>query len=191
MKILDGTGKGYLAKVDENNRLSTDSLTVDESVNATYGGMAYNVNTGTINLTSGNPSALLYMRNDSDSDIIITAFFYLLGTSTGGTGDWAVDVYRNPTAGTLVSAGTDFTAVNRDFGSANELDATIKKGAEGSTLTDGTIVIQSLFPSSGRQTVAVGAIVISSGNSIGFIVDPPSGNTSANVQMAFSCFVRK
>lgn len=191
MKISDGTGRGYQAEVDSHNRLLTDALTIDQSVEATFGGNAFNVNTGSINLTSGDASGLLYMSNVGDKDIVITALFYLLGTSTGGAGDWEVDVYRNPTTGTLISAGTAFSAVNRNFGSANALEATILKGAEGSTVTDGDLIIQSLFPSSGRQTLSVGAIILTPGNSIAFTVEPPTGNTSANVQMAFSCFLEE
>jgi hypothetical protein len=191
MKIEDGTGSGYKAKVDNQFRLSTDALTVDESVSQTFEGVAYNVNTGTINLTSANPSATLFLKNDAEDDLVITALFYLLGNTTGGSGDTLVQIIRNPTAGTIVSAGTDFEAVNRDFGSANSLEATLKKGAEGSTLTDGTVVIESIFSGVGRQTVAVGALVLRPGNSIGYIVTPPSGNTSMDTQWAMSCYMRE
>jgi hypothetical protein len=190
MKIQDNTGDGYGAKVDSHNRLWTDSLVVDESVSATFEGNAYNVNTGTINLTSANPSAVLYMQNDGNEDVVVTALFYLLGNSNG-SGDSVVDVYRNPTAGTIVSSGTNFAAINRDFGSANDLEAVLKKGAEGQTITDGTVVISSIFSGVGRQVVAVGALILRPGNSIGIVVEPPAGNTSMDIQAALSCYVKE
>lgn len=191
MKIEDGTGAGYRAAVSKKNRMSTDALVVSESVDETFNGNAYNVNTGSINLTSATASGVLYAENTGTKDIVITSLFYLLGSSTGGSGDWAVDVYRNPTTGTLISAGTSFDAVNRNFGSANSLGASVKKGAQGSTITDGSLAIQSILSSSGRYALEAGAIVLNPGNSIAFEVTPPSGNTSVNIQVAFSCYERE
>lgn len=188
MKIEDGTGASYRAKVSDQYRLLTESLTTDESVSQTFEGRAYNVNTGSITLTSANASGVLYMLNTGSTDIVITSLIYLLGTSTGGSGNINVKVYRNPTAGTLISGGTSFAAVNRDFGSANTLSATIKKGAEGQTVTDGSIVTESLFTSVGRQVIAVGALVLRPGNSIALVITPQTGNTSMVTQWAFSCY---
>lgn len=188
ISIKDGSGKGYEARVTENQRLST--ITVSESIAATHAftGDAYNVNTGTINLTSANKSALFYFKNNEDQDIVITAFFYLLG-NTDGTGDTLVQIERNPTGGTLVSGGTSFSPVNRDFGSKNTLTVDCLKGAEASTLTgsDG-VAVESIFSGVGRQTVSVGAIVLRKGSSVGITVTPPASNTDMDVQIAMAIY---
>lgn len=188
MKIEDGKGRGYIAEVNMDNRLETESLIVDESVFATFNGDAYNINTGNITLTSANASGVLYMKNNGINPIVINTAIYLLGASTGGSGNMYAKIYKNPTTGTLISGGTDILSVNRNFGSANLLDATIKKGAEGQTVTDGIVAIESIFTASGRQVVSLGAIIINSGNSIAITFQPPSGNTSMITQWAFSCY---
>lgn len=188
--IQDGTGKGFLAKVDSTNRLLTRTVEGSEQDAASANGDAYNINTGTINLTSGSASSLLYFRNDQLVDFDVSSIFYILGNSTGGSGDLLVEVLRNPTAGTLVSGGTDFDAINRNFGSGQVLSATIKKGVEGSTLTDGEVIISTILTSPGRVPVTGASIVMPNSTTLGIRVTPQSGNTSMDVQLALAGYLR-
>jgi hypothetical protein len=185
--IQDGRGTKNNAKVDGEGRLHTEGVVQTFAEKVAFDGDAYNINTGNINLTSANTSGTLYMTNTGSENIVITAFFYLLG-NTNGTGDTLVQVFRNPTTGTLISSGTSFSAVNRNFGSAKNLAATILKGAEGKTVTDGDVIVESLFSGQGRQTVTVGAIILVPGNSIAFTIKPPTGNTSMDVQFAMAAY---
>ena len=59
-----GTGDGYLAKVNANQRLYTTSITIDENLAATKDGRSYNVNTGTITLTDAVDTPIIYMKNN-------------------------------------------------------------------------------------------------------------------------------
>lgn len=191
MKIVDGLGRGFVAEVNSENKFQVNSVNEEQSVFETFRGRSYNINTGTISLTSTSESALLYVKNDSSTDdLVLTAAIYLLGYTQGTTGEHRVRLVRNPSAGTLISSGTAISATNRDHGSANVLSATLKKGAEGSTVTDGVTTVDSLFPSSGRYVIGLGALVLRPGNSIVTAVTPRTGTTSMNVQMAFSCFNR-
>jgi len=81
--IKDGTGKGAFAKVSTSNRLLTDASIETRAAVAARAGDAYNINTSTINLSGTASSALLYFQNTGENDVIITAFFYLLGNSDG------------------------------------------------------------------------------------------------------------
>ena len=191
-KIEDNTGNCFGMKVDSLNRAYVNA--VDQTQPDFYVGQghSYNINTSTITLTDGTESALLYMLNNEDEDLIIPSFIYLVGNSTGGTSteDIEVKIYKNPTGGTLISGGTDFVPVNRDFGSANTLGATVKKGAQGSTITGGTVAIDSLFSGSGRQIVAVETI-LPKGASVAISVTPRSTNSSMNVQIAIAAYLNK
>jgi hypothetical protein len=184
--LRDGTGKGTLAEVTSSNKLMTLGVTETISAHHAFEGDAYNVNTGTINLSGANKSALLYFKNLEDEDIVVTALFYLLGNSDG-TGDTLVQVERNPTGGDVTS-GTNFVPVNRNFGSNKTLNVTCKKGAYNDSLTGGTVAIESIFNAVGRKTVSVGAIVIPRGSAIGVTVTPPAGNTDMDVQIAMACY---
>jgi hypothetical protein len=188
--IKDGKGSGVSAKVSSTNKLSVLAVSEDIAAHHAFEGNAYNINTGTINLTSANKSALLYVKNLEEKDLIINAFFYLLGNSNITGVDTLVQVERNPTGGDLISGGTAFLPVNRHFGSKNTLNVTCLKGAEGDALSGADdIVVESLFSGVGRKTVAVGAIIVPRGTSVGVTITPPTGNTSMNVQMALAAYL--
>lgn len=186
--IKDGTGQGYVAKVDENFRLYTSSVTVAKEDNSSLLGDSYNLNTGIINLTSANKSAGIYLSNNETRDIVITGIFYLIGNSTGGSGDMLITVLRNPTEGTIVSNEISVEInSNRNFGSSNVLSASVYKGAEGYTFTNGTKILESIFSQSPtRSFINPGSIRLPKGTSIGVEITPASGNTSLDVEFAFA-----
>lgn len=188
--LKDGTGTCYQAKIDAENRLFVNSVQRDHSEDASLFGNSYNINTGIINLTNANKSAVLYVKNTGTKRLFIQSIFYLLGNSTGGSGDVLVTVLRNPTAGTIVDNATAVEMnVNRNFGSSNSLDALAYKGAQGYTFTDGTKVIESIFNQSPtRAALSVGTIVLTQGTSIGIEVTPATGNTSWDTEWALSIY---
>jgi hypothetical protein len=183
---------GEVAKVDIHKRVHVDAITFGRSEQEVEIGNGYNINTGTVNLTTANKSGILYFKNQEDFDIVITNMFYILGNSNSN-GDTLVTVLRNPTAGTVVSDAVvaEMAGVNRNFGSSFTLaiDSVSYKGGEGKTFTDGAKVIESIIQSGKRTVLNVGDIVMPKGSTIGFDVTPPTGNTSMDLQIAFSFFV--
>jgi len=180
------TGTG--AKVDSNQFLKVRGFTEVVEHYSLQNGKAWNINTGNITLTSACSSAVLYVSYTGEEELDINSFIHLLGTSTGGCGDWTVEVIRNPTAGTIIDNATTFTIYNRNFGSNVTLDATVYKGAEGYTFTDGEVAIQSIIDSSGRNVVGV-PIHLTKGTSMGIKITPPPGNTSATIQTAITPYI--
>lgn len=139
-EILDGTGTGKRALVDQNNQLHTTSITQTETQDAVDKGNAYNINTGTIGLTTSTESGVLYLSNDEDDPFLIDAV--AIGIDNQGTqaGACIITLVRNPTGGTLISGATDVVMnQNRNFGSSRTLKSTTLayKGAEGNTVTGG------------------------------------------------------
>ena len=127
MSILeDGKGSGKKAGIDNVNRLLTRAVTLEEKDLSASTGDKYNINTGDITLTDATITSVLYIKNNEDRDLVITGLIYNLGNSTGGSGDGVIDVYRNPTAGTIVTdavavdVGTGVSA-NQNFGSNKTL----------------------------------------------------------------------
>jgi hypothetical protein len=186
--ISDGTGKGYRARVDVNNRIHALSVSSDVQGQSALEGNTYNVNSGTINLTSSSESAVLYFENTGEVDLHISSVGYLLGNSTGGSGDLEVRVLRNPTGGTIVSNAVDVDVnVNRNFGSSNELAALAYKGTEGDTITGGTEAYYTLLPKDATTyLISTGTLVLPRGKSIGIAITPQAGNTSMNAQFFLS-----
>lgn len=191
--IEDGRGSGSRAKVDIKGNLHTDSTTFSRGERASYEGEAFNVNTGTITLTSASKSAVFYMKNNQEYPMVIDTVFYLIGNSTGGVGDMLISIIRNPTTGTIVSGAVncEMHGVNRNFGSSNTVETSlIYKGAEANTLTNGVKFIESIFNQSPtRAAIAVGAIIIPKGSSIAVEITPATGNTSLNIQVGLSMFL--
>ena len=185
-EIQDGTGNGgYRARVDEFGRLHVNSVSQTEPNNASKFGKSFNVNTGNVTLTSANESALLYLKNEGEENIIISTIGYLLGNSTGGSGDVTARVIKNPNAGTIIDNAANVDIIeNKNFGSSNLLDALTYKGDEAETFTNGVNAFDSLIAGAGRAyVIATGDVVLPKGASLGIALTPPTGNSSMDVQV--------
>jgi hypothetical protein len=191
MIFEDGTGKGYRAKVDENNRLHTDSVDKTILEFSALRGDAFNFNTGSITLTTAGESAVGYFEYLDDYPFVIEELLFIIGVTTGGSGDGIAKIYRNPTGGTIVSGAVPIeVAANRDFSSSKQPVANMYKGAEGNTLTGGTTFAESSRSSFGTViSFDAGPIVIRKGNTLGVSWQPPAGNTSQLVKIAATGFV--
>ena len=192
-EIVDGTGSGNRAQVDSDNRLHVNSVTRSQDEQASLLGVAYNLSTGMVNLTSANKSCIAYMKYDGVDPFVIKEIIIIPSSSISGTGNASVQILRNPTAGTIVTNAVDFAAINnRDFSSSNDIrnDADIFKGVEGDSLTDG-----SSFAFTTRDNFDIpinfdaANIVLRKGNSVGICITPPVGNTSQNWVVAIVGFV--
>ena len=188
--IVDGTGSGNRAKVGANNRLYTSAVSSTTVESLALSGDTFNFNTGDITLTSGNESGVAYLKNNEDESLLITSVGFLLGNSTGGTGDLVCKIYSDVSTGTLVSGATATDIlVNKNFGSSKTLLADAYKGTEGSTITDGTLAYTSRLAGSARPyVIATGALVLPKGEAIAVSITPQTSNTSmiVNVFMAIS-----
>lgn len=192
--IRDGAGGTKEAKVTNDNRLATTAISETEADRATALETRYNVNTGTVTLTDANDTTVLYLRNDEDSDLIITALIYNLGNALGVlTGDMEIDVIRNPISGDIITNATSVDIVeNQNHGSNRSLAATAYKGASADALiTGGSVSISTLSSSgTGRIVIALGAMTLPKGSSLAVNIKPRTGTTSQSVQVAAACYVK-
>ena len=90
------------ARVTKDGRLEIEGITRTHESQASLDGDAYIVASGTINLTSANESAILYIKNNESRDMIVSRIDVYWGVSTGGSaGEVIATITRNPTAGTI------------------------------------------------------------------------------------------
>lgn len=187
--IKDGS-TGNIAKVDSNKRVHTFAVSRSVSAQALFDGDAYNINSGLVTLTTAGESGILYFRNNEDRDIKVESIVLILGPSTGGsaTDTTRVRIYRNPTTGTLISTALAAeTNLNRNFGSSNNLTESLAyKGAEGNTVTDGSIFIESLVSPGNRAPISIN-VLLKKGNSIAVTYEPNDSTTSMKVMCAIVC----
>jgi hypothetical protein len=187
-QIIDGTGSGNRTAVNGNNQLKTFTISETENQQATRKGNSYNINTGTIGLTSSTASGVFYFKNDEapvngESSFIIDAF--AIGIDNQGTqaGACIVTVVRNPTS---VSFSTDVDMTeNRNFGSSNTLSSTTLayKGAEGATITGGND-IAIFYQNAGTRAYYSIDMEIPKGSSVAVKIDTQTTAGTTNLYCA-------
>ena len=190
--IIESADNGNKAKVDDKGRLKTFSISEGYSIEAAELGESFNINTGSVSLTSATESSIAYFKNNEDKDFIIESIIIIFGSSTGGSGDHAVEIIKNPTAGTIISnAVAGDTVSNRNFGSAKSLIADFYKGVEGDTGNSGEVFASTTRSSASSAPIELDAdvIVIPKNSSLSVNFTPATGNTSMNVKVAIVGFL--
>lgn len=178
-EITDGTGKGNSAGVDRTNRLLVRNVSETIFQNAAEEGEAFFIGTPIITATTAGESALIYIKNNEDDQLVLGSFFLIAeATASGSPNMFRINWYRNPTS---ISSGTAIPALNQNFGSSNTLDADIEYGAEGSTVTGGSLAATLSFPI-GQFNQLDANLVLEKGSSVAITVTPPAGNTNMPVQ---------
>lgn len=187
-RIIDGTGSGKSVKINARNRIEIEGVVVPSSQDAAGDGLLFLLGTDKINLTSSNESAVFYVKNSGDETLEIVKFTFCGTAMTGASaGDmYTVRIYKNPTG--ITGTTSVANSVNTNFGSSNVIDATLKGGAEGASLTNGTLAGQALFPASDLTRFEV-FFYIPKGSSFGVTVEPASGNTNADVDLFFDAYL--
>jgi len=184
--IKDGTGNGKFAKVDSQNRIHTKSVTISEQTSRSLEGGGYNINTGLISLTSGNESAVMYMKYTGVTDFHVSAIAVGVGKLGGTISDPAlIKMYRNPTTGTIVDNAVTAGLLNenRNFGSAAALSATIYKGVEGDTFTDGDEIAMFYQNGNGRLFASID-FILTPQTTIGLSITP-NATSGGDIYAAF------
>lgn len=178
-QIIDGRGSGKRVGVDTQNRMLTQTINETLFQHAAEEGDAYFIGTPLINLTNTAESAVIIIKNNEDSPLILGEFFLIAEATTGGSPNmFRVSWYKNPTS---ISSGTNTSGLNQEFGSSKVLDATIQYGVQGSAVTGGGLAAILSFPI-GQFNKIDANLVLPKGSSFAITVTPPSGNTSMNVQ---------
>ena len=175
------------ARVDSVGRLETHATTRTQAEAQSELGQAFVLNTEDVQISGD--TALMYVKNNN-AVLVMHATFLAMGfgvPSATFAGAMAVDVLRNPDAGTIISsANTTPIKANQNFGDNNvfsELDSFV--GADGETITGGTSLSHFTQPGSpigGRLSAGL-TWVMPPGSTVGIIVRPnlSSGTLDVNV----------
>lgn len=175
MFIEDGTGKGFSAKVDSENRMLTISVTQSEQLFAAKKGESFQIGSGIVSLTSASESAMLYVKNNETRDLILTGVNITSTASTGGSGNvFLAKVYLEATG---ITGGSPTAALNNNFGSAKTLTADITAGAEAATIDGGTASGAFYIPIETFFNTEI-AWVVPQGVTLAVSITPPASNTS-------------
>jgi len=181
--VIKNSSNGDLATVDNKGRLHTTADTQSALNAAIIDGRYFGVNTDFITLTSPNQSALLYIRNDSETNFFLKTFRLATGKATGGTGVVKLFLQVNPTTGTLITDAVVAGVLNLDLSSQKTFVGEAFKGGEGKTATDALGGNNFIIPTDEFVYDHDIEAVIPKGFAAAFHVTPPAGNSSFEVQI--------
>jgi hypothetical protein len=190
MKIADGKGTGYEARVDTKNRLHSYSIAEQEYYNQNVEGKAYNLNTGLISITGD--ATLCYFYNGEEEDFILQSI--ALGSFTGIThsGTPYLTVIKNPTGGNLISDATTTGVINqnRNFGSSLTLaESFFYKGKVSGTVTGGSDIALLQVTPAGRSFYTID-LVLPKGSSVAIKLTAAVSSGSANYYAALIGYLK-
>ena len=144
---------GDNAKVDPQGRVQVASTSLTRYEQAAREGRAFNVNTDQFTVDGGGEYGLVYLKNLGEKDLEIQSWFFSIDNLTGTTtGTPVIKAYFNPTGGTLLSAGTEISRVNRNGGASESFtDVTaLKASTSTATITTTTDPVLLQTQGSGR-----------------------------------------
>jgi len=189
-EIIDGIGQGYRAKVNANNALEVQAVSVDTETAASERGDGYSIDSGLIAYTGTSSSSLLYLKNNEDRDLILTRMYISIGNVTATVTDIPyLTIVRDPTGGDVITDATDApNHTNRNFGSSKTLTADAYIGKDGGTVTGGDEFLVTQLTAPDRH-VFDDDIILPKGSSVGVKINV---NTSggATVHGAMVCYLR-
>lgn len=167
MQLEDGFGSGMRLQITADGMAAVQAVTIDSIHAASHNGTAFSVLREATSYTSAaGQSGVIYIKNTGTQDVHIDSLFFSLTAAA------RVKVIRNPTTGTLVTAGTVFSPVNLNFSSGNTFAGDCLLGTSGQTVTNGTTAISRRYPAGVYFGDLRSAITIERGGSIAITITP-------------------
>lgn len=187
---IDGTGSGYLAKVDDTNRLFTRAVASTPEYEAVTAADHYLISSGFITLTDDAKSSVIRLQNDEEQDLFIDRIILTSEDSVGGTHDHYL--FSGTKNATGISGGTGVAAnvVNNNFGSTKLLANSSERGQQDATTTGGSIIFAAYFNDGATEFINQ-RLLLQTGNSITFEITPSVNNTSFDVAVGINCHLVK
>lgn len=176
-QIQDGVGSGVLMGVNKFNEGKIAAVVRNDFDQGTHEGFFFSVTTGVLALSAA--TAVLYMKTG-----VAHAHIAYITISSDDAG-FSAEIIKNPTAGTLISAGSAAVFTNSRFDKSNTFAGSGTIGSNAQTLTDGTTIV-SVSSSGAPIFLSNGVyIVLGSVNTLGFRITPQaSGNFCVTVGFA-------
>lgn len=177
LQIQDGTGEGFVAEVDHDNRLHVKSITESkEHVINEESGKVWTIAFEDLN-PAGTDDYVVYIKNTGDAQLEVQTFRFSCDTA-------ASQVEVHAVTGTVVG-GAAVTPVSRNVGSGASPSATIESGTDLTGLTTaGTLaLVQCAVVNTQYELYLRTSIVLSKGSAIGILVQTATANLSGFITL--------
>jgi len=117
MQIIDGTGRGYQAKVDDGNRLLTATVTEATIANASADGRSFSAGTPFLTITTTEGHMIYYANNCGVDAVVSKLYVNWNGGSSNYDRPCYMTWYREPSAPS--ANNTTSALLNLNLGSGN------------------------------------------------------------------------
>lgn len=167
--IEDGKGSGVRAEVDDENRLKvfSNQNSLNSHVSRKDEGSYVFSHDGYISMTTlDTETGILHIRNDST-----TKDMYIVSIRTCGNVINKWKLYKNSTGGTLIGDQTLGNAQNINVKSNSTAEATVYKGADGKTVSGGSMIGHLINDVGHSDEAFDGALILGRNDSIQLSVE--------------------
>jgi hypothetical protein len=187
LNIEDGTGKGYLVKVNSDNEISAESVVHELQHHISRNkAEVYQVIGGSSNITAG-VNTLLHITNNSSNLHIVVSYIRLQVPELDGTSVINFETYFQLGTGTeYLSNGTEAGIVNMNFSSGNVADLSAYKNKP--SLLGSFTEFDRWYPDTSMMTFnKSGSIIMSRGDSleVRLVTDQLSGVAYCRITLFF------
>jgi hypothetical protein len=184
MQLEDGTGNGYYARIDANNRIHTEASTRSAQAEASYdNGAAFQVLSGDVNVTTGDQE-ILYIKNSSKKTKLVITYIRLQTVGVAARDAAAYwSKYINPV---YASGGAAVTAVNMNSGSGVQpTDISFYSGTTPIVASGGSLFEKNFDASQMSTYNKEGALIVAPGGELSINFIGSTGAGVAHVRVSF------
>jgi len=192
--IEDGTGKGYIAKVNTKNRLHVQSVVTSALAQAGVDGAAWTM-PNTTTLTSANPSAVAYIKNTGTTAMVFRDLTLMFNKSNESTGTPnPLQTIKIEIKGGIVTENLPNTLIQIPLrpSKAQTISITAKGGIEGSAVTAG-VTISTYYVQCGSTPHIIAAgegyFFLEPASTLAVVLTPPAGNTNLLCSSVVAIFI--
>lgn len=180
MQIFGGNGPP--AGVSSANRLFTASETFDpDEIGSLASQQTYVWQSGSVTLTTANESGMIALQNADQERLLLIRYINVgIGESANTPIEALVKLYASANAitGTLISSGTNTPGYSRNLAVSTQPVANMYPGAEGRTITNGTVIQTEMMSDQKWYQLPGAGLVLPYNAAIAMSIDPGAGNTS-------------
>ena len=175
IEILDGSGDGYRAKVNENKRLETFSITETRIADISARiGESFILTSDFVSLTTtGSFNGMMYVKNTDTEKTLFVDKIRVCGTGSS-MGSLQAKMIKNPTTGTLISDANAGLTVPANLGSNVTFGGlNYAASADGKTVTNGDQFSQFTIHLPGHSIQEYqGSLILPAGSAFAIEVKP-------------------
>lgn len=167
MQLEDGFGSGSRMRITADGSAVVQATTIDVAHHASHIGTLFSVvRENTAYTLAAGQSGAVYLKNTGTTDVQLDSLYISLTAAA------RIKIIRNPTTGTLITAGTPYIPVNLNFSSGFTFTGDCKLGADSQTITSGTTMMSCRYPAGMYDINIRSCIILERGASVAITITP-------------------